>query len=71
VLPPSRQSYTALRLIYVYVIDSRHRERLIELDREIHSIFNIVKKRRKKLKGACRVGLGAWGYDVESEEFVD
>jgi hypothetical protein len=46
--------------------------RLIELDREIHSILNMVRKREGRsseelVESAC----GAWGYDIESEEFVD
>jgi hypothetical protein len=47
-------------------------KRLLELDREIHSILNMVRKKegrssKKLVESAC----GAWGYDVESEEFVD
>jgi len=47
-------------------------KRLIELDREIHSILNMVRKKggrssKELVESAC----GAWDYDVESEEFVD
>ena len=47
-------------------------KRLMELDREIHSILNMVRKKEGRgskeiLESAC----GAWGYDIESEEFVD
>ena len=47
-------------------------KRLLELDREIHSILNMVRKKeglssKEFIESAC----GAWGYDVESEEFVD
>lgn len=47
-------------------------KRLIELDREIHSILSMLRKKdgrssKELVESAC----GAWGYDVESEEFVD
>ncbi|PAV11108.1 hypothetical protein ASJ81_11325 [Methanosarcina spelaei] len=47
-------------------------KRLVELDREIHSILNMVRKKdgrssKELVESAC----GAWGYDVDSEEFVD
>lgn len=47
-------------------------KRLIELDREIHSILNMVRKKEgKNSKEIVESACGAWGYDVESEEFVD
>lgn len=46
--------------------------RLIELDREIHSILNMVRKKEgKSSKELVESACGAWDYDVESEEFVD
>jgi hypothetical protein len=46
--------------------------RLIELDREIHSILNMVRKREgRSSKELVESACGAWGYDIESEEFVD
>ncbi|WP_048065018.1 hypothetical protein [Methanosarcina acetivorans] len=47
-------------------------KRLIELDKEIHSILNMVRKKEgKSSKEIVESACGAWGYDVESEEFVD
>ncbi|MHB8103173.1 MAG: hypothetical protein ACYDEF_13655 [Methanosarcina sp.] len=47
-------------------------KRLIELDREIHSILNLVRKKEgRSSKELVESACGAWGYDVESEEFVD
>jgi hypothetical protein len=46
--------------------------RLIELDREIHSILNMVRKKEgRSSKELIESACGAWDYDVESEEFVD
>jgi hypothetical protein len=46
--------------------------RLIELDREIHSILNMVRKKEgRSSKELVESACGAWGYDVDSEEFVD
>lgn len=47
-------------------------KRLIELDREIHSILNMVRKKEgRSSKELVESACGAWDYDVESEEFVD
>lgn len=45
-------------------------KRLIELDREIHSILSLVRKKERNSKEIVESACGAWGYDVESEEFV-
>jgi hypothetical protein len=46
--------------------------RLVELDREIHSILNMVRKKEgRSSKELVESACGAWDYDVESEEFVD
>jgi hypothetical protein len=46
--------------------------RLIELDREIHSILNMIRKKEGRgSKELVELACGAWGYEVESEEFVD
>jgi hypothetical protein len=46
--------------------------RLIELDREIHSILSMVRKKEgRSSKELVESACGAWGYDVDSEEFVD
>lgn len=47
-------------------------KRLIELNREIHSILNMIRKKEgRSSKEIVESACGAWGYDVESEEFVD
>jgi len=47
-------------------------KRLIVLDREIHSILGIVKKQRiKELGDVVENSSGAWGYHVDSAEFVE
>lgn len=47
-------------------------KRLIELDREIHSILNMVRKKEERSsKEIVESACGAWDYNVESEEFVD
>lgn len=47
-------------------------KRLLKLDLEIHSILNMVRKNdRRSSKELVEAACGAWGYDVESEEFVD
>jgi hypothetical protein len=46
--------------------------RLVELDREIHSILNMVRKKEgRSSKELVESACGAWGYNVDSEEFVD
>jgi hypothetical protein len=47
-------------------------KRLIVLDREIHSILGLVKKQRiKELGDVVDKSSGAWGYHVDSAEFVE
>jgi hypothetical protein len=47
-------------------------KRLLALDKEIHSIMGIIKKQRvKELGDVVENSSGAWGYDVDSEEFVE
>jgi len=47
-------------------------KRLLALDKEIHSIMGIVKKQRiKELGDVVENSSGAWGYHVDSAEFVD
>jgi len=47
-------------------------KRLRDLDREIHSILNMVRKKEgRSSKELVESACGTWGYDVESEEFVD
>jgi hypothetical protein len=47
-------------------------KRLLELDREIHYILKIVRKKEgKSSKVIIESACGAWDYDVDSEDFVD
>jgi hypothetical protein len=47
-------------------------KRLTELDRELHSILSTLRKKEgKSSKEIIESACGAWGYDVDSEEFVD
>lgn len=46
-------------------------KRLVELDREIHSILNIIRKDGRNSKEIVESACGAWDYNVDSEEFVD
>ena len=47
-------------------------KRLLSLDMELHSILDIVKEQKAKELGEDVVedSAGAWGYNVESAEFV-
>ena len=46
--------------------------RLVGLDRELHSILDILKVgERKKASDVLESSCGAWDYDVDSETFVD
>ncbi len=48
-------------------------KRLLALDMELHSILDMVKEQRIKEIGKDLVeeSAGAWGYDVDSAEFVE
>jgi hypothetical protein len=47
-------------------------KRLLLLDREIHSLLGIVKKQKvKELGDVVDNSSGAWGYHVDSAEFVE
>lgn len=47
--------------------------RLIALDKELHDILNILKTQKAKetKSNVVESSAGAWGYDVDSAEFVD
>ena len=46
--------------------------RLVGLDRELHSILDMLKvDERKKASAVLESSCGAWDYDVDSETFVD
>lgn len=47
-------------------------KKLLALDKELHSILGILKKQRvKELEDVVENSSGAWGYQVDSVEFVD
>lgn len=48
-------------------------KRLLALDRELHAILNLIRERHtfEEKHGAVSETLGAWGYDIDSREFVD
>lgn len=47
-------------------------KKLLALDKELHSILGILKKKRvKELEDVVENSSGAWGYQVDSEDFVD
>ncbi len=47
-------------------------KRLLEIDRELHSILSTLRKKEGEIaKDIVKSACGAWGYDVDSEEFVD
>ncbi|OPY22561.1 MAG: hypothetical protein A4E26_01252 [Methanobacterium sp. PtaU1.Bin097] len=45
-------------------------KKLVELDRELHSIMEMVRKAKEPEKDVIESASGAWGYDVGSKEFV-
>ncbi len=52
------------------IIDIEHR--LVGLDRELHSILDMLKVgERKRAASVLESSCGAWDYDVDSETFVD
>jgi hypothetical protein len=48
-------------------------KRLIALDKELHAILNMVREQKISEKKTSTVedALGAWGYDIDSQKFVD
>ena len=44
--------------------------KLIELDRNLHSILDMVRETRKPEEDIVESVAGAWGYDMDSTEFV-
>lgn len=45
---------------------------LHNIDNELHTILNMMKKKRKKnSKEIVESSLGAWDFDIDSEDFVD
>lgn len=44
--------------------------KLIELDKNLHSILEMVREAKKPEEDVVESIAGAWGYDVDSVEFV-
>ena len=44
--------------------------KLTELDKTLHSILEMVREAKKPEEGVVESVAGAWGYDVDSVEFV-
>jgi molecular chaperone GrpE (heat shock protein) len=44
--------------------------KLIELDKNLHSILEMVREAKKPEEDIVESVAGAWGYDVDSVEFV-
>ena len=47
-------------------------KRLMALDKELHAILNFVREQKiPRTKGLVEDSLGAWGYEIDSKEFVN
>jgi molecular chaperone GrpE (heat shock protein) len=44
--------------------------KLIDLDKNLHSILEMVREVKKPEEDVVESVAGAWGYDVDSVEFV-
>jgi hypothetical protein len=44
--------------------------KLIDLDRNLHSILELVREVKKPEEDVVGSVAGAWGYDIDSVEFV-
>lgn len=45
-------------------------KKLIEMDKNLHSILEIIREAKKPEEDIIESVAGAWGYDVDSVEFV-
>ena len=45
-------------------------KRLIELDKNLHLILEMIQELKKSKEGIVESVAGAWGYDIDSVEFV-
>ena len=45
-------------------------ERLLDLDKELHSILKDIRRAKSSPENVVENATGAWGYDVDSKEFV-
>lgn len=44
--------------------------RLLELDKELHSILEEIRKIKSPREDVLKKAAGSWGYDVDSGDFV-
>lgn len=59
-------------MIYIMASTISIEHRLIGLDKEIHSILDMLKIGEcKNASDVLESSCGAWDYDVDSETFVD
>ncbi len=49
---------------------SKIEKKLIELDKEIHTILHMIEHEKEKKIDIVKSVRGAWGYDVDSVDFV-
>ncbi len=49
---------------------SKIEKRLVRLDRELHKILKMMKEEKEEKSGIVESAHGAWGYDVDSVDFV-
>ena len=45
-------------------------KKLVELVKALHSVLEMVRRLKGRGEGVVEVVAGAWGYDVDSREFV-
>ena len=45
-------------------------KKLVEMDKQLHDILNMIEERKKNKEGVVEAAIGAWGYDVDSVEFA-
>ncbi|MCX8207545.1 MAG: hypothetical protein N3G75_06905 [Methanothrix sp.] len=44
--------------------------KLIELDKSLHSILELIREAKRPEENVVEDAAGAWGYDVDSVDFV-
>ncbi len=49
---------------------SKIEKKLVELDKELHSILKMMEEQKEEKSGIVESAHGAWGYDVESVDYV-
>lgn len=44
--------------------------KLVELDKNLHSILDMIREAKRPEENVVEAAAGAWGYDVDSVDFV-